>query len=83
MIDRRNVLSAATLSILLAVALAGCSDETAPADAPEGHTVVEDGVAHAPGLNDPQTNCSACHGATLEGGADGEPSCFSCHGREW
>ena len=61
----------------------GCSDTTVPADAPEGHTVMKDGAAHKPGLNDPQTNCVACHGATLEGGADGEPSCFTCHGKKW
>ena len=64
--------------------LGGCgSDETAPENAPEGHTVVEDGVAHASGLKDPENNCTACHGDDLGGGDDGEPSCFSCHGRKW
>ena len=58
-------------------------DSTAPEDAPPGHTVVRDGVAHALGLNDPTQECTGCHGADLRGGANGEPSCFSCHGREW
>ena len=26
-------------------------------------------------------NCAACHGADLRGGANGEPSCFLCHGQ--
>ena len=69
--------------LALAPVLHGCSDEAVPADAPDGHTVMKDGVPHASGLNDPETNCATCHGATLEGGANGEPSCFSCHGREW
>ena len=59
------------------------SDSTAPADAPEGHTVVRGGVAHAPGLGDPTQNCTACHGSNLTGGSAGQPSCFSCHGQKW
>jgi len=72
--------------VLLAICVsAGCGDDdsTAPENAPAGHTVVRDGVAHAPGLNDPQQNCVDCHGADLRGGDEGEPSCFSCHGRVW
>lgn len=73
----------ALLLILGVFLLVGCSDDTVPLNAPDGHTVVQDGVAHASGLNSPAVNCTACHGATLEGGDNGEPSCFSCHGREW
>lgn len=68
------------LSIFLAV---GCESDKVPSDAPEGHTTMKDGVAHKPGLGNPATNCVACHGASLDGGEDGEPSCFSCHGRKW
>jgi mono/diheme cytochrome c family protein len=49
---------------------------------PVSHTNPEDGVLHAPGNNYPYTNgCTACHGATLQGGVG--PSCFACHGVEW
>lgn len=69
--------------VFLGTALA-CSDSTTvPEDAPEGHTVVRGGAAHQAGLNNPEVNCTECHGATLQGGADGEPSCFQCHGKKW
>jgi cytochrome c553 len=73
----------AAASLLALVLFVGCSDETAPVNAPPGHTVNEHGTAHAPGHENPEANCTACHGADLRGGDDGEPSCFSCHGREW
>ena len=64
---------------------AACSDDdgTGPEDTPASHTVVRNGVAHAPGLNDPTQNCTQCHGADLRGGTDDEPSCFTCHGQKW
>ena len=64
---------------------AACSDDDgAGPDDPSGtHTVIENGVAHAPGLNDPTQNCTECHGADLRGGSDDEPSCFACHGQQW
>ncbi len=71
------------LLLAAALPLAVCSDSAAPADAPPGHTVIRDGVAHAPGLADPEAHCTACHGADLAGGSGGQPSCFSCHGRKW
>ncbi len=77
----RSSLLAAVVLVCLGI---GCSDSaTVPADAPEGHTVMKDGVPHKPGLNDPVANCATCHGADLRGGANGEPSCFSCHGQKW
>lgn len=76
---------ALVLTLLLALATAAACDDdpTLPADAPEGHTLNIDGVAHRPGLNDPATNCASCHGADLRGGDDGEPGCFDCHGQKW
>lgn len=71
---------------LLAGAAGACSDDddiTGGGDAPASHTVNEDGVRHLTGLQDPETNCTACHGADLRGGDNGEPSCFSCHGQQW
>ena len=61
----------------------GCGDDDLPPNAPSGHTVNEDGVAHADGHRNPTANCVDCHGADLRGGSNGEPSCFSCHGQEW
>jgi len=72
-----------TLFAAGAISFSCGSDSTAPADAPEGHTVVRGGVAHAPGLTNPTQNCTSCHGANLAGGSAGQPSCFSCHGQKW
>ncbi len=55
-------------------------DEQNP-NPPAGHTVEQDGVFHAPGLDSPFTNCAACHGPSLMG--DAGPSCYSCHDRKW
>ena len=72
------------ICVAIGVALAcDSSESTLPEDAPPGHTVNQDGVAHAPGLSDPTENCTACHGADLRGGDDGQPSCYSCHGQKW
>ena len=72
------------LALALVTAFQACShSSTAPADAPEGHTVMKSGVAHAPGLNNPLVNCTTCHGANLQGGAEGQPSCTTCHGVKW
>ena len=73
-----------TILLVLGALLVACGDSpTAPANVPEDHTVVKDGVFHAPGLNSPEGTCSACHGADLMGGTNGQPSCFSCHGKKW
>jgi len=40
-------------------------------------------VGHAQGYCQPLTNCSACHGSELRGGAGGQPSCFTCHDALW
>jgi len=58
-------------------------DRAGPTNAPPSHTVIQDGVPHAPGLNDPMQNCTSCHGADLRGGSNGQPSCFTCHGQKW
>ncbi len=47
------------------------------------HDVNINGVMHAAGYCSPQQNCASCHGADLKGGANGEPSCFQCHGALW
>ena len=76
-----------SLVAALAVLPLGCDDDdgelAGPSNAPASHTVSQDGVRHQPGLHDPESNCVACHGADLRGGATGEPSCFLCHGQKW
>ena len=81
----RPIISAVAAGcILLLATAAACDDEvTGPGNAPANHTVINDGVPHAPGLNDPTQNCTTCHGADLRGGPNGQPSCFSCHGQKW
>lgn len=78
---RKEILLAA---LMLAVP-AGCSDAgpVGPSNPPASHTVVKDGARHAPGLQNATQECTACHGATLRGGANGEPSCYRCHGKKW
>jgi hypothetical protein len=76
------------LVALVAVAPLGCGGDdddefTGPSNAPASHTISQDGVRHLPGLNDPETNCTGCHGADLRGGDNGEPSCYTCHGQKW
>ena len=41
------------------------------------------GVKHAKGYCSPTSNCASCHGSDLRGGANGEPSCYKCHGSLW
>lgn len=78
------LIRALLFSLILGAPALGCSDSsTVPEDAAPGHTVVEGGVAHAPGLNNPLQNCTSCHGANLQGGSAGQPSCTSCHGVKW
>ncbi len=45
-------------------------------DVPDGHTENLDGTWHKPGKEDPLSNCTACHGANLDGGVG---SCYACH----
>lgn len=49
---------------------------------PADHTISKDGYMHKTGLEQPLTNCTACHGDDLKGGAVGV-SCFECHGTKW
>lgn len=79
----RFLILAVVLSLVSVPLLSGCDDDSIrPSDAPEDHTVNQDGIGHAPGLNDPGANCTGCHGADLSGSNEA-PSCTSCHGQEW
>lgn len=59
------------------------SSTTAPENLPADHTIRQGSALHAPGLNNPEANCTTCHGADLRGGTEGQPSCFKCHGQKW
>ena len=76
----------ATLLCTLAVAGAmACSDSdpASPANVPATHTIVNNGVRHAPGLQNATQSCTSCHGSDLRGGSNREASCYECHGRKW
>jgi hypothetical protein len=47
------------------------------------HNMMLGGTGHADGMCDAINFCSACHGANLQGGTNGEPSCTKCHGVVW
>ncbi|MGC4117814.1 MAG: hypothetical protein QM765_25315 [Myxococcales bacterium] len=70
------------LAVLPLLAALGCGGAGSSTSTPAGHTVSEKGVMHKPGLADPMSNCTNCHGATLGGSGDA-PSCTSCHGVKW
>lgn len=73
------------LSILLLFALiSSCTKNEISPDysPPADHTISKDGFMHKSGLNDPEANCVACHGADLRGGTTAV-SCFECHDKEW
>jgi len=46
---------------------------------PASHDQSQSGVMHRPGLDDPQANCTACHGENLQGFGT-IPACATCHG---
>ena len=71
-------------AILFIVIISSCTKNKVEPnyDPPADHTISQDGFMHKTGLNDPLTNCIACHGADLKGGTTGV-SCFECHGTKW
>jgi len=48
-----------------------------------GHNVSMDNIAHAYPMLKPERYCKDCHGVSLEGGNEAEPSRYSCHGQYW
>ena len=74
-----------TAPIFLLLMLLSCEKYTAPEtnyNPPEDHTISKEGKMHKPGLGDPETNCSNCHGSDLRG-SETATSCYECHGKEW
>ena len=71
------------LILILGMSLAlvgGCKEEDS--EAPSDHTINKGGHFHKIGLGDPETNCTGCHGSSLQGGGEAS-SCYSCHGQRW
>lgn len=60
-----------------------CSNESAKVTEIRAHNHIIEGVPHALGLNHAERYCQRCHGTGLIGGQDLEPSCYSCHGKNW
>lgn len=77
-----RLVSAAILTLLL-IAMS-CTKENNGSDynPPADHTISKSGYLHKDGLNNPQANCTTCHGSDLKGGTTGV-SCFECHGIKW
>lgn len=70
--------------LLLLVIISSCTKKEINPDysPPADHTISKDGFMHKTGLDQPATNCVACHGADLRGGTTGV-SCYECHDKEW
>lgn len=47
------------------------------------HNKGKEGVLHAMDLCNPFRDCVQCHGSNLQGGPNGEKSCYACHGDNW
>jgi hypothetical protein len=64
-------------------AWSSCSTEPAEPRQIPSHTLVNKGVSHAEPAVKAERYCARCHGTGLQGGVAGEPSCYSCHGKNW
>ncbi len=73
----------ALLVACLSPLVVSCSLEPGPVRSIRGHTEQYGGVPHGRQARSGARYCQSCHGAELQGGADGEPSCHQCHGRNW
>jgi hypothetical protein len=92
MLMNMKSLLAVLISLLFALAVAGCWDPDNPiragrngagVPARPSHNANLGGYLHAPGYCQPLQNCAQCHGSNLRGGTSGEPSCYECHDAKW
>lgn len=60
-----------------------CSTQDAKPREIRGHNQVFSGIPHGIGASKAWHLCTECHGVSLMGGAKLEPSCYSCHGKNW
>lgn len=71
-------------TLVLIVALtSSCSLEEEGSSGIRAHDDVIQGVAHAFSSKSAPRYCKQCHGTALQGGSNGEPSCYQCHGETW
>jgi hypothetical protein len=92
MLMNMKSLLAVLISLLFALAVAGCWDPDNPiragrngagVPARPSHNANLGGHLHAQGYCEPYLHCVACHGDSLQGGPVGQPSCTSCHADHW
>jgi hypothetical protein len=50
---------------------------------PKSHSLVQGGVKHAAGSDNPMQKCAVCHGKDLRGGKVANVSCYECHDKVW
>ncbi len=86
----KNTIVSQTLSLAVLLgagicylAFSSCSTEPAKPREIRAHTRGINGVSHAEPAAKAERYCSRCHGAALQGGTAGEPSCYTCHGKTW
>jgi hypothetical protein len=87
MLAKRNMLLVPLpIAALLAFGLYlfnGCSTDEAEPRSIRAHALIKQGVPHAEPAMKAERYCVQCHGAGLAGGPKLEPSCYSCHGKNW
>jgi hypothetical protein len=71
------------LPVMLVIFAYGCSLEERKSSGVRGHTENYQSVYHGFAPEKGARFCQDCHGQTLMGGSQGEPSCFKCHGLNW
>lgn len=85
---KEGLMTAAKIFLGLIIAgfylnLAACSLEEKGLRQIRAHVAARQGVAHAVPMHKAERYCKNCHGQNLSGGTQGEPSCYTCHGRLW
>ena len=78
-----SILSLTLLFTAIFFAGISCSEESAKSRQIRAHNTEFEGVPHAIGLNHAERYCQHCHGVGLIGGKKLEPSCYTCHGKNW
>jgi hypothetical protein len=61
----------------------GCSEQRQAPREIRGHTLLFNQIPHGVPAARGQRYCSYCHGQSLQGGREFEPSCYTCHGKNW
>ena len=81
-VGRKSLFIMTIFLFVIAISCSDDDDEYPQYNPPADHTISKEGVMHKPGLNNPLSDCTTCHGADLSGGTS-QVSCYECHGVEW